>query len=197
VSFAALAGVFGVIFLLELPDKTMIATIVMSARARSSMVFAGASVAFVVHMALAALAGGILTKLPHTAKDVVVAILFLGGAAYLLFVPEKHEEQEGTAEASAEERATHLKEALTAFSVIFLGEFGDLTQIQAANLVAKTHQALGVFCASSLALVCVAALGAFAGQTLVRFLPLSKIRFAGGLIFAGLGIYTLVTVFTS
>ncbi len=196
-SFAALAGVFGVIFLLELPDKTMIATIVMSARARSSMVFAGASVAFVVHMALAALAGGILTKLPRTPKEIVVAVLFLGGAAYLLLVPEKHEEEEGTAEASAEVRASHLKEAVTAFSVIFVGEFGDLTQIQAANFVAKTHQPLGVFAASSLALVAVAALGAFAGQSLVKFLPLAKIRFIGGLIFAGLGIYTFVTVFTS
>ena len=194
-SLAALAGVFGVMFVLELPDKTMIATIVMSARARSSMVFAGASVAFVVHMAIAALAGGLLTKLPHTAKDVVVALLFLGGAAYLLLVPEKHELEEGEAEAQAEVRASGLREAVTAFSVIFLGEFGDLTQIQAANLVAKTHQPLEIFVASSLALICVAALGAFAGQTLVRFLPLAKIRFFGGLIFAGLGIYTLIGVF--
>lgn len=185
------------IFLLELPDKTMIATIVMSARARSSMVFAGASVAFVVHMALAALAGGILTKLPRTPKDLVVAILFLGGAAYLLLVPEKHEVDEGTAEGGAEVRASHLKEAVTAFTVIFLGEFGDLTQIQAANFVAKTHQPIGVFAASSLALVLVAALGAFAGQSLVKVLPLAKIRFIGGLIFAGLGIYTFITVFTS
>ena len=113
-SFAALAGVFGIIFLLELPDKTMIATIVMSARARSSMVFAGASIAFVLHMALAALAGGILTKLPHTPKEIVVAVLFLAGAAYLLLVSEKHEQEEGTAEASAEVRSSHLKEAVTA-----------------------------------------------------------------------------------
>jgi putative Ca2+/H+ antiporter (TMEM165/GDT1 family) len=196
-SLATLAGIFGIIFVLELPDKTMIATIVMSARARSSMVFVGASLAFVVHMALAAVAGGLLTKLPHTAKDIVVAVLFLAGAAYLLLVPEKHEEDVGSEEGSHERRASHLKEAATAFTVIFLGEFGDLTQIQAANFVAKTHQPVAVFVTTSLALVLVAALGAFAGQRLVKILPLAKIRLVGGLIFAGLGIYTFITVFTS
>ncbi len=195
-SFAALAGVFGLIFVLELPDKTMIATIVMSARARASMVFLGASVGFVVHMGIAAVAGGLLTKLPHTAKDAVVGALFLAGAAYLLLVPERHEEEVGEKEGSAEVRATKWREAVTAFTVIFVGEFGDLTQIQAANLVARTHQPLGVFAASSLALVAVAALGAFAGQALVRWLPLAKIRLIGGLVFLGLAIWTFVGLAT-
>jgi putative Ca2+/H+ antiporter (TMEM165/GDT1 family) len=78
--------------------------------------------------------------------------------------------------------------------VIFVGEFGDLTQIQAANLVAKTHQPLGVFLASSIALVTVAAVGSFAGDRLTRIVPLAKIRLAGGLIFLGLGLWTLMNL---
>jgi putative Ca2+/H+ antiporter (TMEM165/GDT1 family) len=196
-SLAALAGVFGLIFVLELPDKTLVATVVMSARARPRAVFAGASVAFVVHMAIAALAGGLLTRLPHTPKELVVGLLFLGGAGYLLFVPEKHEQREGTLEGEAEMRASAWREAVTAFSVIFVGEFGDLTQIQAANIVARTHQPLEVFVAASLALMSVAALGSFAGQSLVRIVPLARVRLVGGLIFAGLGAYTLISLAAS
>ena len=188
-SLASLAGIFGLMFVLELPDKTMVATIVMSARARPLMVWIGASVAFVVQMAIAAVAGGFLAKLPHTPKEIVVAVLFLGGAAYLLFVPEKAEETKGTRQGSAEHRASRRREATTAFTVIFVGEFGDLSQIQAANFVARTHQPVLVFVVASSALVCVAALGAFAGQTLIKYVPLAKVRLVGGLIFAGLGGY--------
>ncbi len=194
-TLASFAGIFALIFVLELPDKTMIATIVMSARARAVAVFLGASAAFIAQMAIAALIGGVLALLPHALKESVIAVLFLGGAAYLLFVPEKHEEEEGAVEATAEESSKPWREALTAFTVIFIGEFGDLTQIQAANLVARTHQPLFVFLASSSALVCVAALGAFAGQVLVRYVPLARIRLLGGLIFLGLGIYTLISLF--
>jgi len=190
-SIGALLGVFALMFVLELPDKTMIATIVMSTRARSRNVALGASAAFVVHMALAVSAGSLLTLLPQNPKNLVVALLFLGGAAYLLVVKEKHEEDEGRREVDAADATLHRKELLTAFSVIFVGEFGDLTQIQAANLAAKTHQPIGIFVAGSLALILVSFLGAYGGQFLQRYVPLAKIRFAGGLIFLGLGLYTL------
>jgi len=196
-SFAALAGVYGLIFLIELPDKTMIATIVMSAKARPIMVFLGASSAFVVHMGIAALFGGLLTHLPHTLKEAIVTVLFLGGAAYLFFVPEKHELEEGEKEAAAETRGPRWREFAAAFMVIFIGEFGDLSQIQAANLVAKTHEPLAIFFASTAALITVCAIGSFAGQTLVRVLPLSKIRLGGGVVFAGLGAYSLYSLITS
>ena len=196
-NFGSLLGVFALIFVLELPDKTMIATIVMSSRARPLAVAVGASVGFVVQMAIAVGAGGLLTLLPAHLKDVIVGVLFLGGAAYLLLVPEKKEEEEGAREGASERPASWRRETLTAFSVIFLGEFGDLTQIQAANFAAKLHQPLEVFAACSLALIAVAFLGAFAGRALQRVVPLAKIRIGGGLIFLALGIYTFVSLATS
>jgi putative Ca2+/H+ antiporter (TMEM165/GDT1 family) len=45
-------------------------------------------------------------------------------------------------------------------------------------------------------MVAVTAVGAFGGQVLVRRVPLARIRIAGGLIFAGLGVYTLVKLAT-
>ncbi len=196
-SVGALLGVFALIFVLELPDKTMIATIVMSSRARPLAVALGASAGFVVQMGIAVGAGGLLTLLPHRLKDVIVGVLFLGGAAYLLLVKEKVEEEQGERAGAAERRATWGREILTAFSVVFVGEFGDLTQIQAANFAAKLHQPLDVFAACSLALIAVAFLGAFAGRALQRVVPLAKIRVGGGLIFLALGVYTFVRLATA
>lgn len=193
-NIGAMLGIFALMFLLELPDKTMIATIVMSARARPSSVILGASAAFIVQMAIAVMAGGLLILLPSHLKDAIVGLLFLGGAAYLFLVPEEKEEAAGVRQAEPEHAAARWREIATAFGVIFIGEFGDLTQIQAANLAAKTHQPYQVFAASSAALVCVTVLGAYGGKMLQRFLPLKVIRRIGGLIFAGLGIHTFVSL---
>jgi Ca2+/H+ antiporter, TMEM165/GDT1 family len=193
-SVGAFLGIFAVMFLLELPDKTMIAIIVMSTKSRSSSIVMGASAAFVTQMGIAVGAGGLLTLLPLHVKDIIVAVLFLGGAGYLLFSHEETAEKKGTAEAERERATTRVREVATAYAVIFLAEFGDLTQIQAANFTIKTHAPLEVFLSGSLALVCVSFLGAYGGQLLQRVVPLRWIRRGGGLIFLGLGIYTLATL---
>jgi putative Ca2+/H+ antiporter (TMEM165/GDT1 family) len=193
--------VFILQFILELPDKTMIAMIYMGTRARPLNVFIGGAVAFTIHMAIAVAAGGLLTLLPQTPKEIVIATLFLVGAFYLLFVSEKEEEEEGEKEAQAEHPGKRWREMGTAFSVIFIGEFGDLTQIQAANLTVKYHDvvdgALAVFIGSSLALILIAFLGAFGGKALVRILPLATIRKIGGFVFLGMGVWTIIQIFQS
>ena len=182
-------------FLLELPDKTMIAMIYMGTRAHPLPVFLGGALAFIAHMGIAVGAGSLLTLLPHTPKEIVIATLFFVGAAYLLFKSEQEEEEEGEREAQAEHRGKRFREALTAFSVIFVGEFGDLTQIQAANLTVKYHDPLAVFIGSSVALTLIAFMGAFGGRYLVRVLPLATIRKIGGVVFAGMGIWTVIQIF--
>ena len=132
-------------------------------------------------------------------------LFFLAGAAYLLVVPEKSAEiAKGVEEAETVRRQGHrfLKVFATAFAVILIGEFGDLTQLLTINLVAKYHQPLsvGVF------------VGAFAGACMTvarRFdvpLPGGSASSPGGagvqlvrrlsgvllLGFAAYGIYSLV-----
>ena len=92
-------SVFGVLFLAELPDKTMIATLIMGSRGKAVAVWIGASLAFTLHMAIAAVAGGLLNKLPHLALEIVVTVMFFAFAAYLLLVPEKEAVEEGEEEA--------------------------------------------------------------------------------------------------
>jgi putative Ca2+/H+ antiporter (TMEM165/GDT1 family) len=190
-------SVFGVLFLAELPDKTMIATLIMGSRGRALAVWLGASLAFTVHMAIAAVAGGLLNKLPHLALEVVVTVMFFAFAAYLLLVPEKEAIEEGEEEASGERATTSLRTFLSAFTVILVAETGDLTQILAASFTAKSHEPITVFFASTLALVAVAAIGAFGGKALLKVLPLARIRQLGGILLLILGVVGIVQMLTS
>jgi Ca2+/H+ antiporter, TMEM165/GDT1 family len=185
-------GIFALMFILELPDKTMIATIVMSTKARSSSIVIGASSAFVTQMGIAVGAGGLLTLLPVHIKDLIVALLFLGGGAYLLLSKESSAEESGERKAQSERASSRTREIATAYGVIFVAEFGDLTQIQALNFTAKTHQPLEVFIAGSLALILISFLGAYGGAFLQRVVPIKWIRRLGGIIFLVLGIYSLI-----
>jgi putative Ca2+/H+ antiporter (TMEM165/GDT1 family) len=187
---ALILGVFAIIFVAELPDKTMIATLIMGSRSRPVLVWIGASAAFIFHAGLAVAVGGLLARLPHVWVEGVTAALFAGGAAYLLFVPEKEEEAEG--EEEADSAPVGLRPIATAFVIIFVGEFGDLTQILTANLAAKYNQPFAVFIGAATALAAVAALGAFGGRALTRVLPLAVIRKVGGVLLAGFAVYTAI-----
>jgi putative Ca2+/H+ antiporter (TMEM165/GDT1 family) len=136
--------------------------------------------------------GQLLQLLPHRWIEAVTALLFAAGAAYLLLVPEKEAEEQGQREVDAARRG--LRTVTLAFVVIFVGEFGDLTQILTANLAAKYHQPVAVFVGAFAALASVAALGAFGGRALLRVLPLAVIRKAGGVLLAGFAVYSLVSL---
>jgi putative Ca2+/H+ antiporter (TMEM165/GDT1 family) len=196
VSAGVIATVFVIVAVAELPDKTMIATLVMGSRARPLFVWIGAAAAFTVHVTLAVVAGRLLTLLPHTALEIVVTVLFLGGAAYLIFVPETSETAKGRREAEPEHSGTPWRVIGTAFGVILIGEFGDLTQLLIVNFVARTHKPVSVFVGGLAALLCVSAIGAFGGRALLRLVPLAVVRRAGGVVllgFAAYSIYALVT----
>lgn len=185
-------GVFALIFVAELPDKTMIATLILGSRNRPVLVWIGATAAFGLHVGVAVLAGRLIALLPHRWVELVTALLFAGGAAYLLLVSEEEEEEEGEQEVEAAPGG--LRPIATAFLVIFVGEFGDLTQILTANLAAKYHQPLSVFVGAFAALASVAAIGAFGGRALLQVLPLAVIRKVGGVVLAGFAVYTLITL---
>jgi Ca2+/H+ antiporter, TMEM165/GDT1 family len=192
VELSVVVTVYALIFVAELPDKTMIATLIMGSRYRPLLVWIGATLAFGVHAALAVAVGQLLELLPHRWIEGVTAVLFAAGAAYLLFVPEKEQEEEGEVEADSARKGA--RTVATAFLVIFVGEFGDLTQILTANLAAKYHAPASVFVGAFAALASVAALGAFGGRALLRVLPLAMIRKGGGVLLAGFAVYTLVTL---
>jgi putative Ca2+/H+ antiporter (TMEM165/GDT1 family) len=195
VNLSVLLITFGLIFVAELPDKTMIATIVLSSRYRPLPVWIGAALAMVVNSAVAVLAGRLLELLPHRWVEAVVAALFAAGSLYLLLVKEEVETHEG--EQEAERVRSGRRIALGAFTVIVVAELGDLTQILTANLVARYHAPLSVFVGSAAALVTVMGVGVLGGRALLRALPLATIRRIAGVVLAGFAIFSVVKVATS
>jgi putative Ca2+/H+ antiporter (TMEM165/GDT1 family) len=190
VQLGVVLTVFALVLVAELPDKTMIATLVLGSRYRPVLVWLGATLAFGIHAALAVAVGQLLQLLPHRWVQAITALLFAAGAAYLIFVPESEVEEAGREEAEAPRRTARILG--TAFAVILVGELGDLTQLLTANLAAKYHEPAAVFIGAFAALTTVAALAAFGGRALLRYLPLVVIRRAGGVLLAGLALYTLV-----
>lgn len=165
-------AVFPVIFLGELPDKTMFASLVLASRGRPFLVWCGAALAFTVHVAIAVAAGGLLAQISHRLVDAIVAVLFLLGAGFAL-------RDSGEAEAEKGVDATHVLSArrtmATAFGVIFLAEWGDLTQILTASLAARYGAPLSVSVGAVAALLAVSALAVTAGRLLSR-VPMTLVR---------------------
>jgi putative Ca2+/H+ antiporter (TMEM165/GDT1 family) len=166
---SVIAAVFPVIFIGELPDKTMFATVVMASRGHPRAVWLGAATAFGVHVVIAATVGvGLVHLLPHRAVEALVAGLFALGAVYMF-----RESDTAETELVTREARTHRQVATTAFAVIFVAEWGDLTQILVANLAAHYHAALSVGVGSALALWTVAGIGVIGGQGVLRIMPVA------------------------
>jgi Ca2+/H+ antiporter, TMEM165/GDT1 family len=176
---------FLLIFLAELPDKTMFANLVLATKGRPLQIWLGAACAFAVHAAIATTFGAILLGLlPHRPLDALVAGMFLFGAVYAWVEGAKAKgEGEGR-------RGLRHGAVLTAFVVVFVAEWGDLTQVLMANLAARYHSALSVGAGSVLALWGVAGLAVAAGQALLHVVQISTVRKATAVVLLGLGMYT-------
>jgi len=187
VDFAVVFAVFPIIFIGELPDKTMFASLVMSTRGRPILVWVGAAAAFAVHVVIAVTIGvALFHLLPHQALDAIVAGMFLVGAALALREAIKKKKQRQEEEIVEHEVASHRRVAVTAFLVIFLAEWGDLTQILTANLAAHYHDPFSVGVGAVLALWAVAGLAVIGGQSLLRFINLFTIRIVTAVVLVAL-----------
>jgi putative Ca2+/H+ antiporter (TMEM165/GDT1 family) len=182
-----LAGLiaFGVILLVELPDKTLVASLVLSTRYRPRPVLLGVATAFAVQCIIATAAGGVITLLPRRAVEAVVAVMFAVGA--LLLIRESLEDDEDVDLAEARESAPFGRVVATSFGVLFAAEWGDASQIATAGLVAR-HRGLGYAIGTGigawLALVTVAAVAVVAGRVVVRRVPLRLVHRVAGVVFA-------------
>jgi Ca2+/H+ antiporter, TMEM165/GDT1 family len=191
---AIVGAVFAVIFIGELPDKTMLASLVMATRGRPLAVWLGAAAAFVVHVAIATTLGIVVFHLlSRRVVDAVVAAMFLAGAGLAGLEAVREHRQRGHPEPPPEPPARPHRTAVTAFVVIFAAEWGDLTQLLTANLAAQYHEPLSVATGAILALWATAALAVTGGRWLARLVNAVIIRAGTAALLAGLGGYVLWT----
>ena len=187
-NFAVVFAVFPLIFFGELPDKTMFASLVLASRGRPLAVWCGSAGAFVVHVAIAVTVGvGLFHLLPDRGVDLVVAALF-GLGAYLAFNATEEGEEEEAEELVGPARLSPHRVALTAFGVIFVAEWGDLTQLATAALCAKYGNPITIAIAAILALWAVTALAVVLGSQLKALVRLELLNATAAVVLAVVGI---------
>ena len=199
---AAAAIAFALIFPSEFPDKTFVASLVLATRFRHLWVWLGIVAAFAVQMAIAVLAGSLLTFLPQRIVLAATFVLFVVGAVLLIKggltsraadrAAAVAEEQEVVARVAAVAAPTAWRVVVTSFLVIFVAEWGDLSQLLTAGLAARTGSPLSVYLGSWLAVSLVCGIAVAVGAWLKGRVSIWRIRLVSGVLLIALAGWTAV-----
>jgi putative Ca2+/H+ antiporter (TMEM165/GDT1 family) len=179
---SVVATAFALVLPVELPDKTLFASLVLATRFPPLPVFLGVGTAFGLQVAIAVTAGSLLSLLPQALVSGVVAVLFLLGAV-LLWRSAAEGPEDGGEAAGTREPTSFLRAAAVSFGVLFAAEWGDLSQLATAGLAARLDEPLSVFVGAWAALLTVSALAVFLGRALADRLPVALIRRAAAVLF--------------
>jgi putative Ca2+/H+ antiporter (TMEM165/GDT1 family) len=170
-SLTAAGATFLAVLPAEIPDKTILACLILSSRYRPSVVFSGAAAAFLAQVVIGVAAGGALSLLPHHIVEACAAAAFLAGAVFLW----RNKEEKGDEEDDVGRDG--LRSGIwpvfgTAFAVVFLAEFGDLTQFMTISLAARFHDPISVGIGATLALWVAAAVAVTLGWRVLKLIPM-------------------------
>jgi putative Ca2+/H+ antiporter (TMEM165/GDT1 family) len=184
----------------ELPDKTFVATLVLATRYRPWPVWLGVVSAFAVQVVVAVAAGGLVGLLPELPVRLVAAGLFATGAVIMLRSARRAEEAEREQEQKYGHRIRQLRHGWRAFGASFLliatAEWGDLSQLLVAGLVASGQPATAVAVGAWTALAGVSGAAVLLGRAILRRIRLSVIRYVAAGVCAVLAVATLVSALT-
>jgi putative Ca2+/H+ antiporter (TMEM165/GDT1 family) len=172
----------GTIFLAEIGDKSQLVCMTLAACHRARPVFIGAFLAFAILNILAVSIGASLAAIiPGDWLTIAAASLFAVFGVLALRNNEEEESEEG----ECQKPSHHL--ILTTFSMIFLAELGDKTQIAVITLAAA-ESALVIWLAATMALGATAFLGVFIGRKFMARINISLLHKISGVFFILLSI---------
>ncbi len=193
ISPVLVATTFALVLPVELPDKTLLATLLLTTRYRPWPVFLGVIAAFAVQCVIAVAFGGVLTLLPDRVVSGVVAALFGVGAVVLLRAgcARSAEPDQEEPDIPPEEHS-RWRVVLISFGVLFAAEWGDASQLATTALTARYGAPVSVGLGSWLALVVVAAVAVLIGESLRDRLPRRWLQLGAGLMFAVLAVLALL-----
>jgi putative Ca2+/H+ antiporter (TMEM165/GDT1 family) len=191
---------FATILPAELPDKTFVATVVLSTRYRPLVVWLAVGAAFAVQCAIAVTAGQLLALLPRQPVLLASAALFATGSVIMFRAASRHQDPDEMAHEIEDEQAAldqraerrHHRAFAVSFGLLFAAEWGDLSQLATAALSARFDAPLEVFLGAWVALLTVAGVAVLAGRWLTSRLHPAVIQRTSGSLLAVLAVITLV-----
>jgi putative Ca2+/H+ antiporter (TMEM165/GDT1 family) len=138
--------------------------------------------------------GGVIAQLPSRPVTAVAAALFLVGGVVILRGAGRADEEEAETEQEFASKgattATGLRAVTTSFLILFVAEWGDLSQLLTAGLVVRGGHPVSVFVGAWAGLLLVSGVGAVAGRWLLGRVRLSTIRRVGGSVCLLLAVIT-------
>ena len=157
--------VFVAIFLAELPDKTMFATLMLATRLRRPFaVWVGVSIAYCTHVVIAVLFGSALSKLPERPIHLLVGLVFLVSGV-VMFRSSSEEQQHSN---TYDQPRSFFQVVYLSTSTILVAEFADLTQLATVGFSVRMNDSLGVAIGAAGALCAVSAIAVIAGAALQK-----------------------------
>jgi putative Ca2+/H+ antiporter (TMEM165/GDT1 family) len=190
VVLSVVATAFILVLPVELPDKTLFASLVLATRFPPLPVFVGVGAAFGLQVAIAVTAGSLLSLLPEALVSGIVAVLFLVGAVILWRSATSGVEDEDLDE--TKQGTSFFRVAAISFGVLFAAEWGDLSQLATAGLAARYDEPLSVFIGAWAALLVVSGLAVFLGKKLADRLPIALIRRVAAALFVVFAVFAIV-----
>ncbi|MGL5811676.1 MAG: TMEM165/GDT1 family protein [Nocardioides sp.] len=183
---------FAALVLVELPDKTFLATLVLTTKYRPLPVWCGVGLAFGVQTTVAVLFGQALGLLPARIVQAAAAAMFLGGAIVLWRTARGARRDEAHAESGAGpfEPVSATRALATSFLVLFAAEWGDLSQVLTLTLAARYGEPLEVFLGAWGALLTVSGIAVLVGRSLAGRIRVVVLHYAGATVCLVLAIAT-------
>ncbi|MGD0528518.1 MAG: TMEM165/GDT1 family protein [Polyangiaceae bacterium] len=176
-------SVFVVIFVAELPDKTALAALVLATRHRALPVLLGSCAALSIQSLVAVAAGQLVSLLPQRPVHIAAGVLFLLSAVVMW-----RRRDEGTEDGKeATGRQGFWRSTWLAFVIVFVAEWGDLTQLATAAFAARYDSPYVVFAAATAALWSVTALATVIGNRAGKLLDPEKTKKVAAVLFALVG----------
>ena len=188
----ALLTAFGLVFVVELPDKTFLATLVLATKYRPVLVWIGVGLAFTVQTAIAVALGHAASLLPEEVVRTAAVVLFLAGAVILVREGRSHHRDTGDDYAEGTQPVHGLRAVGASFLVLFAAEWGDLSQLLTLSLVARYEAPFSVFVGALGALLTVSGLAVIVGRSLLRWIPVHLLHYLGAAVCLVLAVLTTV-----
>ena len=184
--FGVAVSTFALLFLAEMGDKSQLVAMTLAHGYRTLPVVIGTFAAFTLLNLLAILVGEALGRyVPRELVLIAAGILFLAFAWRSWFTEDEDASLAETAGRGA---------LLTSFTVIFLAELGDKTQLAMIALAAESGAIWSVFVGGTAALWAVSLLGIVVGRTLLRRVPTIWVHRAAAILFGVFGVLALSQV---
>jgi putative Ca2+/H+ antiporter (TMEM165/GDT1 family) len=179
----------GLVALGEMGDKTQLLALLLAARFRKpAPIIAGILVATLANHALAGAVGGwIAQALGPDVLRWVIGVSFLAMAGWML-VPDKIDDDEAD---SGLQRFGVFGTTVVAF---FLAEMGDKTQIATVALAARYSSLVAVVAGTTVGMMLANVPAVFLGDAVARKVNMTLVHGIAALIFAVLGVLTLLNV---